>query len=364
MMEVLSGRLDRGFALHQKEYEAKALEVLRSGWYVLGREVEAFEAEFAHHNGVACCVGTASGLDALYLALRVLGVAKGDEVIVPSNTYIASVMSITMNGAVPKFVEPNQYYNLDVSRIEEQITEKTKAIMAVHLYGQACDMDAIMSLARKHHLAVVEDCAQSHDARYHGKKTGTFGDIGCFSFYPTKNLGAFGDGGAILTDNAELAQRIRCLRNYGSTQKYHFEEVGVNSRLDELQAGLLRVRLAHLDELTAERVRIADRYDRAIVNPKIEKPLVQPGADPVWHQYVIRCGQRDELMCYLEERQIKTQVHYPIPPHLSKAYRSLHIPQGSLPITETYADTMLSLPIYSGMPAEEVDYVAEMVNGF
>lgn len=364
MMEVLSGRLDRGFALHQKEYEAKALEVLRSGWYVLGREVEAFEAEFARHNGAACCVGTASGLDALYLALRVLGVAKGDEVIVPANTYIASVMSITMNGAVPKFVEPNQYYNLDVSRIEEQITEKTKAIMAVHLYGQACDMDAVMSLARKHHLSVVEDCAQSHDARYHGKKTGTFGDIGCFSFYPTKNLGAFGDGGAILTDNAELAQRIRCLRNYGSTQKYHFEEVGVNSRLDELQAGLLRVRLAHLDELTAERVRIADRYDRAIVNPKIEKPLVQPGADPVWHQYVIRCGQRDELRCYLEERQIKTQVHYPIPPHLSKAYRSLHIPQGSLPITETYADTMLSLPIYSGMPAEEVDYVAEMVNGF
>lgn len=364
MMEVLSGRLDRGFALHQKEYEAKALEVLRSGWYVLGREVEAFEAEFARHNGAACCVGTASGLDALYLALRVLGVAEGDEVIVPANTYIASVMSITMNGAVPKFVEPNQYYNIDVSRIEEQITEKTKAIMAVHLYGQACDMDAIMSLARKHHLSVVEDCAQSHDACYHGKKTGTFGDIGCFSFYPTKNLGAFGDGGAILTDNAELAQRIRCLRNYGSTQKYHFEEVGVNSRLDELQAGLLRVRLAHLDELTAERVRIADRYDRAIVNPKIEKPLVQPGADSVWHQYVIRCGQRDELRRYLEDRQIKTLVHYPIPPHLSKAYRSLHILQGSLPLTETYADTMLSLPIYSGMPMEEVDYVAEAVNGF
>lgn len=363
-MEVLSGRLDRGFMLHQKEYEEKALEVLRSGWYVLGREVEAFENEFARHNGAGCCVGTASGLDALSLALRGLGITAGDEVIVQANTYIASVMSITMNGAVPKFVEPNQYYNIDVQRIEEQITEKTKAIMVVHLYGQASEMDAVMSIARKHRLFVVEDCAQSHDACYNGKKTGTFGDIGCFSFYPTKNLGAFGDGGAILTDNLELAKKIRCLRNYGSTQKYHFEEVGVNSRLDELQAGLLRVRLSHLNELTEERIRIANRYEQAIVNPNIEKPLVQPGADSVWHQYVVRCHRRDELQRYLADRQIKTMVHYPIPPHLSRAYRSLNIPKGRLPITELYADTMLSLPIYSGMPMEEVDYVAEAINQF
>lgn len=363
-MEVLSGRLDRGFELHRNEYEAKALEVLRSGWYVLGREVEAFEDEFARHNGAAYCVGTASGLDALYLSLRALGITAGDEVIVQANTYIASVMSITMNGAVPKFVEPNRYYNIDASQVEKQITEKTRAIMVVHLYGQASDMDAIMSLAQKHHLSVVEDCAQSHDACYNGKKTGTFGDIGCFSFYPTKNLGAFGDGGAILTDNVELAQKIRCLRNYGSTKKYHFEEVGVNSRLDELQAGLLRVRLSHLNELTAERVRIAERYMQGIINGKIEKPMVQPGADSVWHQYVIRCQQRDELQRYLTAHQIKTLVHYPVPPHLSEAYRSLNIRKGSLPITEEYADTMLSLPVYSGMPMEEVDYVIKVINQF
>lgn len=363
-MEVLSGRLDRGFELHQAEYEAKALEVLRSGWYVLGREVSGFEDEFARYNGASHCVGTASGLDALYLAIRALGITVGDEVIVQANTYIASVMGITMNGAVPKFVEPNQYYNIDVTKIEKQITERTKAIMVVHLYGQASDMDSVMSLARKHHLFVVEDCAQSHGACCGGKKTGTFGDIGCFSFYPTKNLGGFGDGGAILTDNAELAQRIRCLRNYGSVQKYHFEEVGVNSRLDELQAGLLRVRLSHLDELTAERIRIAERYDHAIENPKIIKPMIQPGSSSVWHQYVVRCRQRDELQRYLEDCQIKTLIHYPIPPHLSKAYRSLNIPRGRLPVAEEYADTVLSLPIYSGMPKDEVDYVAEMINQF
>lgn len=363
-MEVLSGRLDRGFLLHQAEYEAKAIEVLRSGWYVLGHEVEAFELEFARHNEVKYCIGTASGLDALQLAVRSLGIGSGDEVLVQANTYIASVMAITMNGAAPVFVEPNQYYNIDVSKIEEKITEKTKAIMVVHLYGQASEMDAIMSIAQRYHLYVIEDCAQSHDACYRGKKTGTFGDIGCFSFYPTKNLGCFGDGGAVLTNNETLSNKIRCLRNYGSSQKYHFEEVGLNSRLDEIQAGFLRVRLNHLDELTQERLRIAAVYDSKIKNSKIEKPGIQPEATSVWHQYVIRCKERDELQEFLAQNHIKTLIHYPIPPHLSNAYRYLKIPKGSFPITEKYANTVLSLPIYSGMPIDEVEYTADVINRF
>ena len=363
-MKVLAGRLDRGFEMHQAEYEAKAIEVLRSGWYVLGKEVEAFEKEFAEYNGADHCVGVASGLDALYLAMRSLGIGEGDEVIVQGNTYIASVMGITMNGATPVFVEPNQYHSIDVTKIEEKITEKTKAILVVHLYGQAAKMDEIMAIAKKHDLFVVEDCAQSHGAYFGDKKTGTFGDIGCFSFYPTKNLGAFGDGGAILTNRAELAERIKCLRNYGSRKKYHFDEVGVNSRLDELQAGLLRVRLSHLDELTLERQKIAAFYHENIHNSKIEKPLLQEGATSVWHQYVVRCEQRDELMEFLKNNDVGTMIHYPIPPHLSDAYGYLDIPKGSLPITERYAETVLSLPIYNGMTKEEMEFVVEVVNRF
>lgn len=288
-MKVMSGRLDRGFQLHQAEYESKALEVLRSGCYVLGKEVEAFEREFAAHNGAAYCVGVASGLDALQLAVRILGIGIGDEVLVQGNTYIASVMGITMNGATPIFVEPDEYYNICASRIEEKITEKTKAIMVVHLYGQASNMEEIMGIARRHGLKVIEDCAQSHDAKCNGKKTGTFGDIGCFSFYPTKNLGAFGDGGAILTNDPQIADRICILRNYGSKKRYRFEEVGLNSRLDELQAGLLRVRLPHLEELTEERERLAENYECGIDNPNIIKPKIRPACSSVWHQYVIRC---------------------------------------------------------------------------
>ena len=363
-MKVLSGRLDKGFELHQQEYEEKAISVLRSGWYILGAEVEAFEQEFAYHNGSKYCVGLASGLDALQLAVRVLNIHSGDEVIVPANTYIASIMGITMNGAIPVFVEPNEYNNIDVNRIEEKITERTKAIMVVHLYGQASKMDDIIDIATKHRLYVIEDCAQSHDACYLGKKTGTFGDIGCFSFYPTKNLGGFGDGGAIITDDYKLADRIRTLRNYGSREKYQFEEVGLNSRLDEIQAGLLRVRLKHLDELTRERCAIADYYNQHIYNNKIEKPHVQPGATSVWHQYVVRCKQRDFLQHYLGDHDIKTLIHYPQPPHLSEAYRYLHLKKGSFPIAEEYANTVLSLPIYSGMTTEEVQYVCEVINHF
>lgn len=364
MMNIISGRLDRGYALYQAEYEKKALEVLRSGWYVLGKEVEGFEREFAQHLGVSHCVGVASGLDALALSMRALGIHNGDEVIVQANTYIASVMGITMNGASPVFVEPNSCYNINTDQIEAKITSRTKAILVVHLYGQASKMDDIMRLAQKYNLYVVEDCAQSHNACFNGQKTGTFGDAGCFSFYPTKNLGGFGDGGAVVTNNPKIAEDIRRLRNYGSAVKYHFEEVGVNSRLDELQAGLLRIKLCHLSELTEQRRQIAAYYDQLISNPKVEKPAVQIGATAVWHQYVIRCKEREALMAHLEANNISAVIHYPIPPHLSQAYQYLHIPKGSLPATEEYAETVLSLPIYDGMTEEEVFYTADVINRF
>lgn len=363
-MKVISGRLDRAFELHQKEYEDKAIEVLRSGWYILGKEVSSFEEEFAAHNNIEYCVGVASGLDALALAIRALGIGEGDEVLVQANTYIASVMGITMNRATPVFVEANKYYNISVEDLESKITPKTKAIMVVHLYGQACKMDVVMEVAKKHGLYVVEDCAQSHDACYNGKKTGTFGDIGCFSFYPTKNLGAFGDAGAILTSNKELRDKIAMLRNYGSNVKYHFEEVGLNSRLDELQAGLLRVRLRYLDEMAKERERIADYYTKNIKNDKIIKPELQEGATSVWHQYVVRTDERDRFEEYLKENEIITTIHYPIPPHLSKAYEYLNLKEGSFPMTEKYAKEMLSLPIYNGMTDEEVKYVVEVINKY
>ena len=259
-MKIMPNRLDRGFYMYQKEFEDKALEVLRSGWYVLGNEVKSFEEEWAAYTGAKYCVGLASGLDALWMAFRILGIGAGDEVIVQGNTYIASVMGITMNGATPIFVEPDEYYNIDASKIEEKITERTKAILVVHLYGQASQMDKIVALTKKYNLRLVEDCAQSHGACWQGQMTGTFGDIGCFSFYPSKNLGAFGDGGAIVTNDEKIAQDFRVYRNYGSEKRYYNKVVGANSRLDEIQAGLLRVRLSHLDELAAEKVRIADRY--------------------------------------------------------------------------------------------------------
>ena len=363
-MKVISGRLDRAFELHQKEYEDKAIEVLRSGWYILGKEVSSFEEEFAAHNNIEYCVGVASGLDALALAIRALGIGEGDEVLVQANTYIASVMGITMNRATPVFVEANKYYNISVEDLESKITPKTKAIMVVHLYGQACKMDVVMEVAKKHGLYVVEDCAQSHDACYNGKKTGTFGDIGCFSFYPTKNLGAFGDAGAILTSNKELRDKIAMLRNYGSKVKYHFEEVGLNSRLDELQAGLLRVRLRYLEAMAKERERIADYYTKNIKNDKIIKPELQEGATSVWHHYVVRTDERDRFEEYLKENEIITTIHYPIPPHLSKAYEYLNLKEGSFPMTEKYAKEMLSLPIYNGMTDEEVKYVVEVINKY
>lgn len=363
-MNVMANTLDRGFTMYQEEFEQKALEVLRSGWYVLGREVSGFEAEFADYVGSRHCVGLASGLDALWIAFRILGIGAGDEVLVQGNTYIASVMGITMNGAMPVFVEPDGYYNLDASRLEEKITDRTKAILVVHLYGQASEMDKIMGLARKYGLRVVEDCAQSHGAKFHGRTTGTFGDIGCFSFYPSKNLGAFGDAGAIVTDDDGIAEDVRVFRNYGSEKRYYNKVVGANSRLDELQAGLLRVRLGHMEELEAQKRKICERYLRELDGEKFGLPGIREGATHIWHQFVIRSPRRDELAEYLRDKGIGTIIHYPIPPHLSEAYRYLGLREGALPVTESYARSVLSLPLFYGMKEEEQSYVIQWMNRF
>ena len=273
-MKIMPNRMDRGFYQYQKEFENKALEVLRSGWYVLGKEVSSFEEEFASYVGTNHCVGLASGLDALWIAFRLLHIGEGDEVLVQGNTYIASVMGVTINGATPVFIEPDEHYGMNPEKIEQAITEKTKAVLVTHLYGMASRMDEIVDICKKHNLKLVEDCAQSHGACYKGKMTGSFGDIGCFSFYPSKNLGAFGDAGAITTNNPEIDKAARTFRNYGSQKRYYNEIVGANSRLDELQAALLRVRLTHLNELTEEKRNIANRYSNEINNPKIRLPKV------------------------------------------------------------------------------------------
>lgn len=363
-MKVYPNALDRQFYMYQDEYEQKALKVLRNGWYILGEEVKKFEEEFATYTGSKHCVGLANGLDALWIAFRQLGVGCGDEVIVQGNAYIACIMGITINGATPVFVEPDEYHNIDVDKIEEAITPRTKAVLAVHLYGQASRMGKVKKLCDKHSLYLVEDCAQSHGARYDGRMTGTFGDIGCFSFYPSKNLGCFGDGGAIVTNNDELAQKIKVFRNYGSEKRYHNTMVGTNSRLDELQAALLRVKLLHLDELNIERAKIADRYLKEINNPLITLPKVAEKCTSVWHLFVITTEVREKLVKYLEKNEIFTMIHYPIPPHLSEAYEYLECKDGDFPITEKKAQQVLSLPLYNGMTSEEISWVVESLNSF
>lgn len=365
-MNIMPNNLGRQYSLHAAEYEKKAVEVLRSGWYILGKEVQEFEKEWAAYIGAKHCVGLASGLDALWMSFRILGIGKGDEVIVCANAYIACVMGISMNGATPVFVEPDEYDNIDAEGIEDKITEHTKAILAVHLYGQSCDMDRITEIAHRHHLKVVEDCAQSHGNHWHDKVVGSIGDIGCFSFYPSKGCGAFGDAGCIVTNDEEIADKFRVYRNYGSRVRYQNEVVGTNSRLDELQAGLLRVKLTHMDEFNAERCRIAERYTQKITHSLIQKPQIRPGADSTWHQYVIHVqdGKRNELAAYLKEKGIGTIIHYPIPPHLSEAYAYLGYKAGSFPVAERYAEEVLSLPMYNGMTKEEQDYVIAAINAF
>ena len=363
-MKIMPNRMDYGFMRYQKEFEDKALEVLRSGWYVLGKEVETFEERFAAYTGAKYCASVANGLEALQIAVHLLGIGPGDEVIVQGNTYIASVMGITMNGATPVFVEPDQYYQIDADKIEEKITERTKAVMVVHLYGHVADMDRITAICRKHGLKLIEDCAQSHGATYKGKMTGTFGDAGCFSFYPSKNLGAFGDGGAIVTNDEALAKEVKIYRNYGSEKRYYNKVVGTNSRLDELQAGLLNVRLSHMEEITRERQELAQRYREKIRHESLILPKEREDTETVWHQYVIRSERRQELIDYLSQKEIGTIIHYPIPPHLSEAYAYLGHKKGDFPITESYSDTVLSIPMYTGMTRQEQDYVVEALGGW
>lgn len=361
---MIANRLDRQFELYQSEYENKAIEVLRSGNYILGNEVRLFEEEFAKYIGSKYCVGLANGLDALWIALRVLNVGINDEVIVPSNTYIATVMAVTMNQAKPVFCEPDEFYNINPSIIEACITPQTKAIIVVHLYGQTCQMEKILELCKKHNLYLIEDCAQSHGSMYKNQKTGTFGDIGCFSFYPSKNLGCFGDGGAITTNSKELADKIKIYRNYGSEKRYHNQVIGTNSRLDELQAGLLRVKLNHVQELEEERNLIANRYINEIENPFIFLPKVASLCSHVWHLFVIRCSERNQLIEYLELHGVLALIHYPIPPHLSEAYMFLNLGRKMFPIAEHYANEVLSLPLFNGMKKEEIDKVISVINNF
>ncbi len=348
-----------------KELRAAFERVFDRSWYIEGEEGQAFERAFAEYCDVKYCVGVGNGLDALMLALKALGIGTGDEVIVPSNTFIATALAVTYTGAVPVFVEPNiRTFNIDPTKIEEKITNKTKAIMPVHLYGQPCDMDPIMDIAKKHGLFVVEDCAQAHGSTYKGKKIGSFGDAAGFSFYPGKNLGALGDAGATLTNNKELADKIRALGNYGSDYKYHHIYMGNNSRLDEMQAVFLAAKLPILEKMNIERRRIASLYLDGIKNENVILPFVPDYAVPVWHIFGIRSSRRDELEKCLNENGIGTNKHYPIPMHLQECYKNLGITQGELPIAEEISATELSLPMYYGMTDEEIGYVIEKINEF
>ena len=328
-------------------------------------EDEAFEKSFAEYVGTRYCIGTGNGLDALVLALKALGIGAGDEVIVPSNTYIATALAVTYTGATPVFVEPRiETFNLNPDNIEAAITPNTKAVMPVHLYGQACEMDRITEIAAKYGLKVIEDCAQAHGATFKGQKIGTFGDAAGFSFYPGKNLGALGDAGATVTNDEKLAEKIRALGNYGSDYKYHHIYKGSNSRLDELQAAFLSAKLPILDKMNEERRRIAGRYLDEIRNPKVVLPFVGEDMVPVWHIFGVRCSRRDELAVWLDERGIGTNKHYPIPMHLQECYKDMGFGEGDFPVAEEISRTELSLPMYYGMTDEEIGYVIESVNRF
>jgi dTDP-4-amino-4,6-dideoxygalactose transaminase len=348
------------------EMQEAFIRVYESNWFVLGKELEQFESAYASFNQVKYTVGLSNGLDALHLALKACGVGVGDEVIVPSNTFIATVLAVSYVGATPIFVEPNrETYNIDPTRIEAAITSKTKAIMPVHLYGQSCEMTAIITLAKKHQLFVIEDNAQSQGAAFDGKLTGSWGDINATSFYPGKNLGALGDAGAVTTNSDELAQKVRVLRNYGSQKKYFNKVIGHNMRLDELQASLLNVKLKKLNEWTGQRQQIAEWYNEALTDVEgIIFPKIAEGATHVYHLYVIQTNKRDELQKYLNDHKIGSLIHYPIPPHLQGAYKNLGYKKGDFPIAEEIADNCLSLPIWPGMTNEEVQFVVDKIKSF
>lgn len=346
--------------------DAAYKSVVDSSYFIQGSQCAAFEEEFATYCNTKYCIGVATGLDAIYLILKAMGISSGDEVIVPSNTYIATALAVSYTLATPVFVEPVlENYNIDVTKIEEKITDRTKAIIAVHLQGRAADMDAICEIAKKHNLKVIEDAAQAHGAKYKGQRVGALSDAAAFSFYPGKNLGALGDAGCVTTNDKALADKIRALGNYGSDYKYHHIYQGTNSRLDEMQAAFLRVKLPELDRWNETRRTIAKRYLTEIENPLITLPVESDDEyEHIYHVFVIRCESRDELEKYLLEKGIGTVKHYPIPMHLQKAYEDLNIPKGALPIAEEISQTVLSIPMYYGMTEEEVTYVIDALNAY
>ena len=351
--------LARSNAAFMDELEAAAGRVIRSGWYVLGQEVTAFEAEFAAYVGAKHCIGVANGLDALILSIEALDLPKGSDILVASNTYIATILAVLRAGHHPVLVEPElETFNMDPARLAGAITGNTRAICVTHMFGKSCRMDAIGAFAKEHGLKLIEDCAQSHGARLGGRMTGTFGDAGCFSFYPTKNLGAVGDAGAVVTDNDELADRLRHLRNYGSKQKYVNRYAGINSRLDELQAALLRVKLKHLDAMTQHKRELAAAYE-ASLPAWVQQPVQRADEFDVFHIYAIRHPQRDALRQYLLEAGVKTEVHYPIPPHHQEAMRG--ILSGDYPVSEELHATELSLPISNGHTVDDIDRVCALL---
>lgn len=340
--------------------------VMDEAWFIQGMECDKFEKEYADYIGTQYCVGVATGLDAICLILRAMGIGGGDEVILPSNTFIATALAVSYAGAKPVFVEPEiETYNIDVHKIEEKITNRTKAIIAVHLQGRAADMDSIHKIAEKYELKVIEDAAQAHGSKYKGKLAGSLSDAAAFSFYPGKNLGALGDGGCVTTNNKEIADKVRILGNYGSDYKYHHIYKGINSRLDEIQAAFLRVKLRYLDKWNAERRRIAHRYLSEIVNPVIKLPLKSTNEyEHIYHIFAVRCNRRDDLERYLTEREIGVMKHYPIPMHMQKAYENLDIKEGKLAVAEEISKTILSIPMYYGMTDEEISYVIQVLNDF
>lgn len=349
----------------QSSLMASFRRVLQNSSYIMGEECERFESSFAHYCDSRYCIGCGNGLDSLTLSLKSLGIGPGDEVIVPSNTFIATALAVTYAGATPVFVEPEiSTYNINPDLIEPAITERTKAIVPVHLYGLPAKMDQIMQIAKRFGLYVIEDCAQAHGAMLNGQVVGSFGDAAGFSFYPGKNLGALGDAGAVVTNNKHIADAVRCLGNYGSDYKYHHIRQGMNSRLDEIQAAFLSAKLPFLNEINESRRAIADRYISGIRNPEIELPLIFDGVEPVWHIFAVRCQRRDELADFLGERGVQTNRHYPIPIHLQGAYGDLGFKEGDYPIAEEISKTQLSLPMYYGLSEDDQRYVIDLVNSF
>ena len=361
-MKIPFNDLTRQYKSIEHTADRAVKKVLESGWFILGKNLEKFEEEFADFVGKKYGVGVASGTDALFLALLSFGIKKGDEIITVPNTAIPTIAAISATGAVPVLVDINDFYTVDVSKIEEKITEKTKAIIPVHLYGQPCQMDLILNIAKKHNLFVIEDCAQSHGAEYKGKKVPA-GDIGCFSFYPTKNLGAYGDGGMIVTDNKKISQKLKLLRNYGETKRFTHVIKGYNSRLDEIQAAILRIKLKYLDRWNNQRRKIAKSYSE-LLEDFVSTPEEDKDNRHVYHLYVIRTENRDKLKDYLSSKGIGTAIHYPIPAHLQKGYSDLGYKKGKFKTCEKFSKEILSLPLFPELSNKEIEYICSNIKKF